>query len=74
MKGFTVKVKLVILRPLCYLVAELPALCTLRSLAVSNRKSLVSTQGLNPCRMGTRQELWPLQLVNKQPLWMNLTC
>lgn len=52
MKGFTVKVKLVILRPLCYLVAELPALCTLRSLAVSNRKSLVSTQGLNPSRMG----------------------
>lgn len=52
MKGFTVKVKLVILLPLYYLVAELPALCTLRSLVVSNRKSLVSTQGLNPCRMG----------------------
>lgn len=52
MKGFTVKVKLVILRLLCNLVAELPALCTLRSLAVSNRKSLVSSQGLNPFRMG----------------------
>lgn len=75
MKGFTVKVKLVILRPLCYIVAELPALCTLRSLAVWVIESpLFQPRVWTRVVWVTRQELWPLQLVSKQPLWMNLTC
>lgn len=39
-KGFPVKVKLVMLRPLCYFVAESLALRAHRSLAASNKSTL----------------------------------
>lgn len=76
-KGFPVKVKLVMLRPVCYFVAESLALRALRSLAASNKSTLYDLRVWTRVVWVTRRRLnhstvATTQLVNKQPLWINM--